>query len=437
MASLSKDGSGWRILFVCPETKKRRTVRTGRCAKKNAETAKNMIERLIEARHLGTPIDGQTAEWTKAIDDKLRERLAKVGLVEPMRAVRLGPFVDGFFAQRRKRGDVADSTIETWGHTRRNLVDYFGADKDMRTITLADADEWAAWLSSNEGLGENTIRKRCQFAKRFFGVAVRRKLIVENVFSGLVGTVVPVPERQYFIPRETVDALLDQCHGPEFRLLLIMARYQGVRVPSEIVPLKWGDVDWTNMLITVTSPKTKRHRGGGKRLCPIFPEVVPALREAWDAAPEGAVWIFPAIRTAEKNLRSWLERAILRAGFKPWPRLWQNFRATRATELADFYSSPNAAAWLGHSERIADRHYRQTTEAHCERAIREPTGTMPGHLEGLAQKPAQYPHRLDRNERKAHKNAPQDTGSCGALPVGTKQLSGGQGTRTLNRQAGT
>jgi len=82
MASLSKDGSGWRILFVCPATGKRHTVRTGRCARKDAETARNMVERLLQARRLGTAIDGQTAEWLKAIDDKLRDRLARVGLVD-------------------------------------------------------------------------------------------------------------------------------------------------------------------------------------------------------------------------------------------------------------------------------------------------------------------------------------------------------------------
>jgi len=68
---------------------------------------------------------------------------------------------------------------------------------------------------------------------------------------------------------------------------------------------------------------------------------------------------------------------------QPWPRLWQNIRATRATELADQYPSHVAAAWLGHTERIADRHYRQTTGTHYDRAINEPTGPMPGQQEDL------------------------------------------------------
>ncbi len=96
MASLSKDGSGWRILFVCPATKKPRTIRTGKCAKKNAETARNMVEKLIEAKTYASPLDGPTVEWLKGIDDKLRTRLAKVGLVEADKAALLGPFLDEY-----------------------------------------------------------------------------------------------------------------------------------------------------------------------------------------------------------------------------------------------------------------------------------------------------------------------------------------------------
>ncbi len=215
----------------------------------------------------------------------------------------------------------------------------------------------------------------------------------------------------------------------------------GVRIPSEIHPLKWGDVNWETMQVTITSPKTKRHRGGDKRICPIFPEVLPFLQQAWEAALEGEVWVFPSIRSGKKNLRTWLERAILRAGLQPWPRLWQNFRATRATELADKYPSHVAAAWLGHTERIADGHYRQVTADHRERATTEPTGAMPGQgnhpKEKLAQNPAHSPH-FSANQGSSRKAAdPVISGACGAVLSGEYHPSGGQGTRTLNRQAGT
>ncbi len=392
MASLSKDGAGWRILFVCPTTKKRRTIRTGKCAKKNADTALNMIERLIEAKQHGSPLDGQTVEWLKGIDETLRGRLAKSGLIETAGAARLKAFLDGFIEQRRRRGDVTESTLVVWGHTKRNLIAFFGADRVLQTITPSEADDWTAWLKADQKLAENTIRKRVQFAKRFCRVAEKRGVIDRNPFKELVGTTVPVPERQFFVDRATMDDLFDQCPTIEHRLLLAFARYMGVRVPSEIVPLKWSDVDWEGQRIVITSPKTKRHRGGDKRVCPIFPEVYPFLLSASEAAPDGAVWIFPSVRSAEKNLRKWLERAILKTGRKPWPRLWVNLRASRATELADKYPSHVAAAWLGHTETIANAHYRQVTAEHYERAAGEATGTMPTAAKNLAQNPAHSPH---------------------------------------------
>ena len=390
MASLAKDGSGWRILFVCPTSGKRRTIRTGKCAKKSAETARNMIERLIEAKVLGTGNDQVIAQWLSSIDGKLRERLVKAGLAEAVDNATLGDFLDSYIDQRRKRGDLEGSTLTVWSHAKRNLVEFFGADRNLRKITQYDAEEWDAWLAHDQELAENTIRKRVQLVKSLFNVALRRKLIAENPFAVLASTVRPATERQHFIPRETVTLLLDQCHTLEYRLLLLFARYIGVRMPSEIVPLRWTDVNWENLTVVITSPKTKRHRGGDKRVCPIFPEVLPTLQQAWHSVDEGAIFVFPSIRSGAKNLRTWLQRAILQSGLQPWPRLWQNFRATRATELADQFPSHVAAAWLGHTEQIADAHYRQVTGEHLERATRQPTGAMPTGKK-LAQKPAHSP----------------------------------------------
>ena len=51
------------------------------------------------------------------------------------------------------------------------------------------------------------------------------------------------------------------------------------------------------------------------------------------------------------------------------PKLCVNMRASRATELANQFPSHVAADGLGHTEAIANQHYRQTTEAHFERAL--------------------------------------------------------------------
>jgi hypothetical protein len=106
---------------------------------------------------------------------------------------------------------------------------------------------------------------------------------------------------------------------------------------------------------------------------PMFPELRPYLEAVWDEAEPGTEFVITRIRDNNANLRTQLQRIIVNAGLKPWPKLFQNLRATRATELADEFPSNVAADWLGHSVMIADKHYRQTTDEHFAKALHDPT----------------------------------------------------------------
>jgi hypothetical protein len=68
---------------------------------------------------------------------------------------------------------------------------------------------------------------------------------------------------------------------------------------------------------------------------------------------------------------------------KPWPRLYQNLRSSRETELAESYPIHVAAEWLGNSPKTALAHYTQVTEEHFQRAAKS-------GAEGV-QKPVQQP----------------------------------------------
>ena len=389
MASLCRDKhGGWRVLF-CGADDKRYTVRLGKCTSKAASTCKVMIERLIEAQRLGVALDGPTAAWVKNLDSTLRDRLRRVGLLQGPPQQTLERFLNDYIEQRQRRGDVADGTIEGWKKVVRQLLEFFGSDKPLHAITTQDAERWAAWLRADRGLAENTVRRRCGWAKQFFGHAVRHKLISENPFSGLVSAVRTVPERRFFVDRDTVARVLEQLPNAEWRLLFLLARFQGLRIPSEIRNLRWSDVNWDSMTLVIHSPKTARHQGRDKRICPIFPEVQEELRAAFDDAPPGCEWVLPRLRNTERRiLHAYLCAAITRAGLTVWPRLFTNLRSSRATELVDTYPSHVASAWLGHTEAIADAHYRQVTPAHLQRATTEATGAMPWAAQKAAQKAA-------------------------------------------------
>jgi hypothetical protein len=124
-------------------------------------------------------------------------------------------------------------------------------------------------------------------------------------------------------------------------------------------------------LSSIFTAKTE-HQDGGERWVPLFPELLPFLEEAFELAAAGAVHVITRWRDSEKNLRTGLYRILRRAGVKPWPRLYQNLRSSRETELADTFPIHVVAEWLGNSPKTALAHYTQVTEEHYQKAVQNP-----------------------------------------------------------------
>jgi len=176
--------------------------------------------------------------------------------------------------------------------------------------------------------------------------------------------------RWRFVDRETIVKVLDACPDVEWRLIVALARFGGVRTPSETLGLRWADIDWEQGRFTVTSPKTKK-QGKPYRIVPLFPELRDVLADAFEQAKDGAEFVITRYRQRNSNLRTQFSRILKRAGVEPWPRLFQNLRASRETELADAYPLHVVTAWLGNTPRVASKHYLQTTEQHFQRAAGE------------------------------------------------------------------
>jgi len=250
----------------------------------------------------------------------------------------------------------------------------------LASITPGDAADFACWLKTPKAwrnstgercLSPTTIGKRLRTAKQFFQDAVDHELLLRNPFAKLVGRCGSNRARDYFVTPEEAWKVLDACPDAEWRALFSLARWGALRCLSEILPLTWADVDWERGRLRVPSPETAHHPGHAERIIPLFPELRQALEELWNITPEGTVYVINRYRSPAVNLRTQLQRIIRRAGLKPWPKLWQNLRATRATELAREYPQ-HLAAWCGHSIRIADAHYWQVTDADFAQAIGYP-----------------------------------------------------------------
>lgn len=365
MASLTNNADGTRtVQVVCPD-RKRRTVRLGRVTKRQGEAVRQHVEALLAAVTTGSTPPDATSRWLRDIGDDLHDRIARTGLTQPRRSSLLGPYLAGYL---RGRKDVKPSTRLIYGHTMRNLRDYFGQDKPMTDITANDADHWRRWLEGEQGLSVNTARRRCGLARQFFRAAVRGRLIAENPFTDLDCGVRSNRDKVRFISREVVDRIMDQCPDHQWRLILALSRFGGLRCPSEHLALTWADVDWAGGRFTVRASKTEHCEGGGIRVVPIFPELAPYLRETFEMAAPGDGPVITRYRTANQNLRRMLYKFIDRAGLKPWPKIFQNLRSTRQTELADHYPAHVVCYWMGNSQTVAREHYLQVPEHHYQQA---------------------------------------------------------------------
>ncbi len=364
------------VQLVCADGK-RRSIRLGKVSKRIAETVRLHVERLSAAKIADHAPDDETSRWLVGIDDRLHERLVAVGLLAPRHRATLAAFVDDYIA---KRTDVKERTRLIFERTRDCLVEYFGADRGLRDITAGQAREWRLWLFEKGAVGgkplmQNTVNDRCKKARQFFAAAVEHELVESNPFTKLPGTVRSNPDKFRFVTRRVIDEVIEACPSAEWRLLVALSRYGGLRCPSESLRLRWEDVNWETDRIVVPSPKTAHHEGGASRVIPIFAELRPYLEEAWELAEPGAEFVIPSYRKQDSNMGTLLRKIVHRAGVVPWPRPFHNLRATRQTELEDEFPSHVVCKWLGNSEKVAREHYLHTTDNHFAKAVQQPAAS--------------------------------------------------------------
>jgi hypothetical protein len=138
-------------------------------------------------------------------------------------------------------------------------------------------------------------------------------------------------------------------------------------------------IDWnSHRLRIVDSQKTKHHESRQLRFVPIPQLLEEQLRELRGQASEDAIHVYPTLE-GTSNLRTALLRFIARAGLEPWPKLWQNLRASAATDFAKSLPAHVAAAICGHTTQIAQEHYWTVADADldCAReSINQTTGVL-------------------------------------------------------------
>ncbi|MCL2647592.1 MAG: site-specific integrase, partial [Phycisphaerales bacterium] len=362
--------------------------RLGVCSEREAADIADKIDRLIRLSHQPNLIGSDALAWAGQLADKPYQQLVDAGVLPPREApatiaaattITLDVFLNEVATTVKMK---KESTRASYGHTWRCLRQFFGKDRDIRTISAKDADTFHAWLATNNfarlsdeeerkprRLVSATVSRRMICARHTFKNAIRWKLIEANPFVGIKvsNRKQTNPKRKVYVPRENIEKVLTASSDREFRLMVALSRFGGLRCPSEHLSLTWDDVHWGGLdestgkeepgRIIIRSPKTEHNTGGESRTIPLFKELRPYIQDVFDGAETGVAHVITVWRGDPKNLRTRMKRTILAAGLTPWPRLFHNLRGSCETDLVKEYPITTVAEWIGHNPAIMVQHY--------------------------------------------------------------------------------
>lgn len=366
MSSVYRKGKSYMLAIGKRDS--RRAVGIGRITSALAKQVKHHVDEILAMRGTTTNIPSATQSWLDGIDDELYASLNRLGLV-PLRAGRgdvtltIGRMFDLYIGRRK---DLSDRSIINIKAARSSMVDHFGV-RSVRSIQPAECADWRRRLMAK--YAPPTVAGMVKKSRQVFKDASMRGLIERDPMAGVKAGSQKNRSRIVFVDRATIKRVIDETPDAETRLAIKLARFGGLRVPSELAVLTWDSILWDKKRIAIYSPKTK-----STRIIPLFPELFPELQDVFDAAEIGEKKVLPRM-SRDKNLRTRFQKIIIRAGVMPWAKLFHNLRASRQTELAATFPIHVVCEWIGNSEAIAKDHYLSVTEENFDRATGSAIGS--------------------------------------------------------------
>jgi integrase len=335
---------------------KRHRLRLGKVDADTASKFKRGIEQLLNSARLNTSMPDEWAVWLGSVDDAIVNRMASMGLCSARAASpNLGVAFEAYV--QRRAVELKPASVKRIEDTGKRMRAFFGDWVPLRTIGAARAKDWRLGLLG-DGLSEATVRTDCRNAKAFFADAIERGMLRgKNPFSAVPTTAI-ASKREHRITAAQTRALLDTCPNTQWRALVGLLRFAGLRCPSETHSVTWGDVDWGRNALRVFAPKT-----GQTRTVPLCADLRAILDDAWYLAGDDTAPTTPIVSVPRNNRHKRLKAIIRRAGLTEWPKLFQVFRQTRRSEWLDAgVPAAYVNAWLGHSGSVGDRHYTVLSE---------------------------------------------------------------------------
>ncbi len=327
LATLAKRGGktpSYEVQFYPDgQSSQRKTIYLGgrRYTEKTANELKGIVETLVYYRDNSITVpDKKTLAWLESASQEIREKLGNVGLIVVPKTHTLGELWNTFLAQKT---DAKATTMKHYGHVRDKFFDYFEETTVVADIT---GEQMAKWKTHLLGcMAKATTAGYIKETKTCFNWAVRSGWIEKSPLEGIGTGSFVNKSKDRIVTMEDYSRLLDACPCKDWRAILALVRIGGLRCPSEVVTLRWEDVNWERSCFYVRSPKTEHHDGKESRIVPIFPELKTELEPLFfDPKSEGREFVINRYRDPKQNLGTTFAKIVNRAGLSTIPRPFDN-----------------------------------------------------------------------------------------------------------------
>jgi len=339
----------------------RQSLRLGKMGDFVFLTIKENLLELARRKSNGLDAGNELMAWLKKIDIKLHKKLVRIKLLKDVKPpLTLEALVADFLNAKKS---WAKSTRVTVDVCVKRILAILSSKKQLVSFTQGDADNFEDALKISYP-NISTRSKTISIAKQIFKHATRNNLINFDPFSHLKKSSMVNSSRSFYVPANTILLILGHIpnNNSDLKTILILTRFAGCRCPSEVLDLKWSDIDFANKKLNLPSPKTK-HCGKALRIVPLFPELFQHLQSLYQARGTNSEFLLQN-RNAHKNWRTCFAKLLKKLKIAIWPRLFQNLRASMENDLLNNGVPLHVAAKiLGHSVKVQAEHYINVTES--------------------------------------------------------------------------
>ncbi len=397
-----------RYLHMATANGKRAKVSIGRRTLRSANAIAENVTEIERAIASGVvPPKGATAT-IESLPCKISNRFRKLGIIGEQLAV-----------PSMSIQDLIDAYMELWGNgvtqsTRTHAIDRLNrfvefCDKSGVRLSsgITDALLVRYRASLMAGSKPSTVRVTMKRCKHMLKTVHQAGLMATWVGKDVESATSSERVRTVNIAKDWFPALLGVIRDPESMITVALARYAGIRVPSEIEHLRWSDITTSTKTwhVYIQNVKTDKHLPRMRKV-PIFGE----LRKLLDAHhvnrygfgiddnPPASDYIVDndKMRTTEGGLTKyldhgawdrwrelWAKREVEGTGFyvgiqtqpildsEPYrmgdriPRFFQACRASFINDMLDRSVPIGVLASIsGHSIQVLAKHYAQVNAAH-------------------------------------------------------------------------